>query len=76
MVEAPGIEPRGTSVRSVAKRREEDSDLATQDDGKRREVSASMPISVDEDIDPLESSLHLRAGGCVEGFENARTSSR
>jgi hypothetical protein len=49
-VEAPGIEPRDTSVRIVAKRRVDDADRATQDDAKRREVSASMPISLDEAI--------------------------
>jgi hypothetical protein len=49
-VAAPGIEPRTTSVRNVAKHREDDADLATQDDAKRREVSASMPMSADEAI--------------------------
>ena len=41
MVEAPGIEPPGTYVPIVVKRREEDADLATQGDSGRREVSAS-----------------------------------
>jgi hypothetical protein len=49
-VEAPGIEPRDTSVPSVAKRRVEDADLATQDDERRREVSALAPMSADEAI--------------------------
>jgi hypothetical protein len=49
-VEAPGIEPRDTYARNVAKRRENDADRATQDDAKRREVSASTPMSPDEAI--------------------------
>jgi hypothetical protein len=50
LVEAPGIEPRDTCVRSVANSREDDEDLATQHDAKRREVSASMPMSADQAI--------------------------
>jgi hypothetical protein len=34
----------------VAKRREDDADLATKDDARRREVSASTPMSPDEAI--------------------------
>ena len=44
MVEAPGIEPRDTCAPIVAKRREDDADRATEDDSKRREVSASTPL--------------------------------
>lgn len=61
MVAAPGIEPRDTSVRSVAKRREEDADCATQEDERRREVSASPPISVDEAI-RVATKLAIDAG--------------
>ena len=49
-MEAPGIEPPATLVRSVVKRREDDADRATQDDATRREVSASRAMSPDEAI--------------------------
>ena len=49
-MEAPGIEPRDTYVPIVVKRREDDADCTTQDDPRRREVSASTPMSPDEAI--------------------------
>ena len=49
-MEAPGIEPRDTYVRSVAKRREDDAERTTQDDSRRREVSASTTTSLGEAI--------------------------
>jgi hypothetical protein len=61
VVEAPGIEPRDTYARSVAKRREEDADCATQDDERRREVSAFKPMSVDEAI-RVAAKLAIDAG--------------
>jgi hypothetical protein len=61
LVEAPGIEPRDTSVRNVAKRREDDAERATKDDAKRREVSASMPMSADEAIG-VAAKLAIDAG--------------
>jgi hypothetical protein len=60
-VEAPGIEPRDTYVSIVAKRREDDADLATQDDERRREVSASTPMSVDEAM-RVAAKLAIDAG--------------
>ena len=60
-VEAPGIEPRDTSVPIVAKRREDDADRATQDDSRRREVSASTPMSPDEAI-RVAAKLAIDAG--------------
>jgi hypothetical protein len=58
-VEAPGIEPPATYVRSVAKRREDDADLATKCNERRREVLASSgrarrPLSA-VPIDPEEA---------------------
>ena len=61
VVEAPGIEPRDTSVRSVVKRRANDADLATKDDAKRREVSASTPMSADDAI-RVAAKLAIDAG--------------
>ena len=49
-VEAPGIEPRVTSVANVANRRQNDADRATQHDSRQREVSASTPRGTDEAI--------------------------
>jgi hypothetical protein len=46
-VEALGIETGDTSAPSVANRRENDADHTTQDDQRRREVSASTPMSTD-----------------------------
>jgi hypothetical protein len=43
-VEAPGIESGDTSSPSVVDRRENDADRATQDDAKRRDVSASVDV--------------------------------
>jgi hypothetical protein len=60
-VEAPGIEPPNTYVPIVAKRRENDADRATKDDAKRREVSASMPMSPDEAI-RVAAKLAIDAG--------------
>jgi hypothetical protein len=60
-VEAPGIEPRDTYVPIVAKRREDDADRATKDDARRREVSASTPMSADEAI-RLAAKLAIDAG--------------
>jgi hypothetical protein len=60
-VEAPGIEPRDTYVRNVANSRENDADRVTQDDERRREVSASPPISVDEAI-RVGTKLAIDAG--------------
>jgi hypothetical protein len=60
-VEAPGIEPPYPYVPIVAKRRENDADLATQDDAKRREVSASTPMSGDEAI-RVAAKLAIDAG--------------
>jgi hypothetical protein len=60
-VEAPGIEPRDTYVPIVVKRRQDDADRATQDDAKRREVSASTPMSPDEAI-RVAAKLAIDAG--------------
>ena len=60
-VEAPGIEPRDTCVPIVAKRREHDVDRATQDDARRREVSASTPMSSDDAI-RVAAKLAIDAG--------------
>ena len=47
MVEAPGIESPDTSAAIVEERRGSDADWATEDDAKRREVSASVAPDVD-----------------------------
>ena len=60
-MEAPGIEPRDTSVRRVVKRREDDADRATKDDVKRREVSALKPMNADEAI-RVAAKLAIDAG--------------
>jgi len=54
MVEAPGIEPPATSVRSVVDSRENDADYATQDNARRREVSALSGATA-----PVESALSI-----------------
>jgi hypothetical protein len=54
--DAPGIEPRDTYVPIVAKRREDDADLATKDDARRREVSALSSLG-----DPVEAALDRAA---------------
>ena len=56
-----GVEPRATCVRNVAKRRENDADRATKDDARRREVSASTPMSPDEAI-RVAAKLAIDAG--------------
>jgi hypothetical protein len=61
LVEAPGIEPPATSVPRVAERREDDADRTTQDDSKRREVSASTATSSDEAI-RVAAKLAIDAG--------------
>ena len=63
-MEAPGIEPPATSARNVAKGRENDADRATKDDAKRREVSASMPMTVDEAI-RIATKLAIDAGNFI-----------
>jgi hypothetical protein len=45
----------------VAKRREDDADRATQGDARRREVSASTPVSADEAI-RVAAKLAIDAG--------------
>ena len=64
IVEALGIEPPATYVPIVAKRREDDADRATQDDAKRREVSASTPMSADEAI-RVAAKLAIRRSSLV-----------
>jgi hypothetical protein len=64
LVEAPGIEPRDTYAPIVAKRREDDADRATKDDVKRREVSALVPMNVDEAI-RVATKLAIDAGDFV-----------
>jgi len=61
LVEAPGIEPPATYVPIVAKRRVDDADRATKDDERRREVSASTPMSPDEAI-RVAAKLAIDAG--------------
>ena len=60
-MKAQGIELGDTYVRNVAKRRVDDADRATQDDARRREVSASMPMSADEAI-RVAAKLAIDAG--------------
>jgi len=63
-VEAPGIEARATSARNVGKRRENDANLATKDDARRQEVSASTPMGADEAI-RVAAKLAIDTGDLV-----------
>jgi hypothetical protein len=69
LVEAPGIEPHDAYVPSVAKRREDDVDRATQDDSKRREVSALTPrVRRSVSSAPLDTDEALGVAiGCIRG---------
>jgi hypothetical protein len=62
-VEAPGIESPSTSAPSVADRRVNDADQATQDHVKRREVSASGDVVEGALARAIEAEVDGRSAG-------------
>jgi len=62
LVEAPGIEPPDTSVRSVVNGRQDDADCTTRDDSRRREVSALSGPG-----DPVEQAISWAILPCRRG---------